>query len=237
MTTTETEAPSVKRYRKKPVEIEARLFDPAASYDEACAVIAWCGGTATDDGCEISTLEGVMLARPGDWIIRGVVGEFYPRRGDVFALTYEAAEDAPQEDSGDAVDEITRLRNACQLLGQVLTGHGRAMEAARIEMAQGSTEKAMQWILNSLPDVWDDEETEWNGTETANEWWDRTDVFYRAEKPAATTGETPVSHPGERSLEEVIKRYESGQPARDQVEQAEFDHLAACADEPEDGAE
>ena len=36
------------------------------------------------------------------------------------------------------------------------------------------------------------------------------------------------------SYEELIERYESGQPARSDKEQAEYDHLAACADEPED---
>ena len=36
------------------------------------------------------------------------------------------------------------------------------------------------------------------------------------------------------TYEELIKRYESGQPARSDMEQAEYDHLAACADEPED---
>ena len=99
-------------------------------------------------------------------------------------LSDDAARDVPF-----LLNEIAKLRNACQLLGWVVTGQARAMEAARIEMAQGSTEKAMQWILNSLPDVWDDEETEWDGTETANEWWDRTDAFYR--ETAATTGGTP----------------------------------------------
>ena len=89
-----TEPDGVRRYRHRPVEIEARLFDPAANYDEACAVVDWCGGTATDEGCEISTLEGVMLARPGDWIIRGVAGEHYPCRGDIFAATYEPVEGA-----------------------------------------------------------------------------------------------------------------------------------------------
>ena len=49
------------------------------------------------------------------------------------------------------------------------------MEAARIEMLQGSTEKAMEWILQSLPDVDDNEpEDQWNGTESAQEWFDRT---------------------------------------------------------------
>lgn len=39
----------------------------------------------------IATLEGVMLARPGDWIIRGVKRELYSCKPDIFAATYEAA--------------------------------------------------------------------------------------------------------------------------------------------------
>lgn len=41
---------------------------------------------------DILTLEGVMTARPGDWIIRGVKGELYPCKPDIFAATYELAE-------------------------------------------------------------------------------------------------------------------------------------------------
>lgn len=37
----------------------------------------------------IRTLEGVMEARDGDWIIKGVKGEFYPCKPDIFAATYE----------------------------------------------------------------------------------------------------------------------------------------------------
>ena len=40
----------------------------------------------------IPTLEGTMTANPGDWIIRGVRGEFYPCKPDIFKVTYEAAE-------------------------------------------------------------------------------------------------------------------------------------------------
>ena len=79
------------RFRKRPVEIEARLFDPGQDYDVACEAVAWCDGSATDEGCEIPTLEGVMLAQPGDWIIRGIQGEFYPCKPDIFAATYEPA--------------------------------------------------------------------------------------------------------------------------------------------------
>lgn len=40
----------------------------------------------------IGTLEGTMIANPGDWIIRGVKGEIYPCKPDIFAATYESAE-------------------------------------------------------------------------------------------------------------------------------------------------
>ena len=40
----------------------------------------------------IPTLEGVMTAYPGDWIIRGIKGEVYPCKPDIFAATYEVAE-------------------------------------------------------------------------------------------------------------------------------------------------
>lgn len=39
---------------------------------------------------KIETLEGVMVAKEGDWIIRGVAGEIYPCKPDIFEATYEA---------------------------------------------------------------------------------------------------------------------------------------------------
>lgn len=86
-----------KRFRKKPVEIEAaQLTDEVA--DE---LAEWCGGSVWVDGMlypesirrkhiQIPTLEGSMEASPGDWIIRGVAGEFYPCKPDIFERTYEA---------------------------------------------------------------------------------------------------------------------------------------------------
>jgi hypothetical protein len=92
----------------------------------------------------------------------------------------------PEAPAAQLKTELANSREASRMLAKVIVGHSRAMEAARIELAQGSAEKAMQWILNSLPDVWDDDETAWDGCESADEWWDRTDPFYRAaEKPAA----------------------------------------------------
>lgn len=87
-------------YRKKPVVIEARQFhDPrqpsGASYD-ARHLAQWCGGHLSTDAMGpcilIDTLEGQMRADPGDWIIKGVKGEFYPCKPDIFAATYEVAE-------------------------------------------------------------------------------------------------------------------------------------------------
>ncbi len=60
------------KFRKKPVVVDA----------EQTAVAV-----------EIPTLEGVMLASPGDWIITGVRGEKYPCKPDIFAATYEPVGD------------------------------------------------------------------------------------------------------------------------------------------------
>jgi hypothetical protein len=76
------------RYRKKPVEIEARQFD--GQKPSADAILAWMGsGKAWSGVLVIETLEGDMVASPGDWIIKGVKGEFYPCKPDIFAATYD----------------------------------------------------------------------------------------------------------------------------------------------------
>lgn len=83
------------RYRKKPVEIEAMLWDGEVRKDHPVAVwIRENGGQYTytpgpKQALGIETLEGTMLATAGDMIIRGVQGEFYPCKPDIFAATYE----------------------------------------------------------------------------------------------------------------------------------------------------
>ena len=89
------------KYRKKPVVIDAILnrgsnlkeietFLAGEALPESYAPrkdfgINWGNGEVF-----ITTLEGTMVAKPGDWIIRGVKGEFYPCKPDIFAATYEA---------------------------------------------------------------------------------------------------------------------------------------------------
>lgn len=88
------------KYRKKPVVIEARQIPATFDYDETCEILGWIndnGGVAgpIDEGPNvvyIATLEGEMEASLGDWIIRGVRGEFYPCKPDIFEATYERAD-------------------------------------------------------------------------------------------------------------------------------------------------
>ena len=96
--TTSNEEKTMK-FRKKPVEIEAMEFK--GSPTEATKIIDWAlesNGTiryhsGPREGLSINTLEGTMFADVGDWIIRGIQGEFYPCKPDIFAETYEPVED------------------------------------------------------------------------------------------------------------------------------------------------
>jgi len=79
-----------KRYRKLPMEIEAEQLNGTKNL---LSLAKWCGGQARTSGViNIPTLEGVMTARPDDYIIKGVKGEFYPCDPDIFHETYEEVE-------------------------------------------------------------------------------------------------------------------------------------------------
>ena len=97
------------KYRKKPVVIDAMQFKgpdgtlengPSHEWLEySIAFDDWIIDNQGDVKCRyvgptlvIPTLEGDMTAMPGDWIIKGVKGELYPIKSDVFELTYEAVE-------------------------------------------------------------------------------------------------------------------------------------------------
>jgi hypothetical protein len=82
------------RYRKKPIVIEAIQFTGTNVVEVAKVLSA--GGAQFEPDIRfivIKTLEGDMRADVGDWIIRGVQGEFYPCKPDIFDATYEAAGD------------------------------------------------------------------------------------------------------------------------------------------------
>lgn len=85
----------IKKYRKKPVTIEAIKF--ADNADCILAIHKFIGQETTSVNYEdkdnpyinIETLEGAIRASVGDYIIKGVNGEFYPCKPDIFAKTYE----------------------------------------------------------------------------------------------------------------------------------------------------
>jgi len=87
------------RWRKKPVEIEARQYDGLVIIGHP--ITRWIkerGGrytwtTDTPQRLAIVTLEGEMTVAPGDWVIQGVEGEFYPCKPDIFDATYEEVHD------------------------------------------------------------------------------------------------------------------------------------------------
>jgi len=83
------------KYRKKPVVIEAEQFTDK-NKDRAFNFVR-CTCSPTQDAAgnptlTIQTLEGDMVASIGDWIIKGVQGEFYPCKPDIFEQTYETVD-------------------------------------------------------------------------------------------------------------------------------------------------
>lgn len=109
----------VMKFEKKPVVVEAIWFqgDPAS----ATPVINWIlenGGFATwtegyqlvgdpyvEEGIYIHTLEGLMRVEPGAWVIRGIQGEFYPCKQDIFEQTY-TQKTFPTEVNDDGASEL-----------------------------------------------------------------------------------------------------------------------------------
>ena len=88
------------KYRKKPVVIEAFKWTggPEQTEDSEWIVAAikkgdaWFADVGATTVMHIGTLEGVMTAMPGDFIIQGVKGEIYPCKPDIFEMTYEPVE-------------------------------------------------------------------------------------------------------------------------------------------------
>lgn len=94
------------KFRKKPVEIEAVLLTEDSIFEVTTFIDGKKPNTMSDmaqdkwqdylrlvrsdEGVTIKTLEGDMMADFGDYIIKGVKGEFYPCKPDIFAMTYDA---------------------------------------------------------------------------------------------------------------------------------------------------
>lgn len=90
----------MKTYRKKPVIVKAVQFlDTPESIREVVNFISKSGRAVTvsykkeTPRVKVKTLEGNMWANVGDYVIRGVAGEFYPCKQEIFEQTYELVEE------------------------------------------------------------------------------------------------------------------------------------------------
>ena len=82
------------KYRKKPVEVEAVQWTGKNPKQIADFFGRWpFPRKYVPTQVAIETLEGTMYASPGDYIIKGVNGEFYPCKPDIFEKTYERVEE------------------------------------------------------------------------------------------------------------------------------------------------
>lgn len=76
------------KYRKKPVVIEAMQYKIGIKHKALKPAYDHMNGKKPI-GVGIKTLEGFMLVENGDWIIKGIKGEYYPCKPDIFEATYE----------------------------------------------------------------------------------------------------------------------------------------------------
>ena len=81
------------KFRKRPVVVEAMQFD--GTIGSASDIMRWSGCVVAviDGRLVVPTLEGDMTASTGDWIIKGIAGEFYPCKPEIFAELYEEVGD------------------------------------------------------------------------------------------------------------------------------------------------
>jgi len=88
----------MKKFIKKPIEIEAIQFDGMNAFEIQkwsnqkilfSSMVEITENNPSGKYLEIKTLEGILIAIPGDWIIKGVKGEFYPCKPDIFEMTYD----------------------------------------------------------------------------------------------------------------------------------------------------
>lgn len=85
---------SVKKYRKLPVVVEA-IHHNSEFFQSSLDFINSNGGHAAlmlDGRISIETLEGTMIGEDGDYVIKGINGEFYPCKKDIFDKSYELTE-------------------------------------------------------------------------------------------------------------------------------------------------
>lgn len=81
---------TIKKFRKKPIIVEAIQFDGSTeSFEDINLFTDYIIENPEQDILVIPTLEGNMEINKGDWVIKGIKGEFYPCKPDIFEKSYE----------------------------------------------------------------------------------------------------------------------------------------------------
>ncbi len=147
------------QYRKKPVAIEAHQLPvpPAdgstndAHENAVWAFLAWCQKVGFEPvpgmspgSIVIQKLEGAMTATAGDWIIKGVKGEFYPCKPDIFDATYDAVSEGEYGDAyqGAREDAAIWKRRALEAEAKLRATY----EAADIDLNAADFSDALMWL-------------------------------------------------------------------------------------------
>ena len=93
----------MKKYRKKPLIVEAvqwsgnvEDYEEIQSKIDTITCLGLAGADRKNTNLFIGTLAGDMRCNPGDWIIKGIAGEYYPIKDDIFRATYEEVQDQEQ---------------------------------------------------------------------------------------------------------------------------------------------
>ena len=148
------------QYRKKPVVIDAiELKFSTESQDE---IIQWSNNTiqkGLDGGLRIPTLEGIMVANTGDYIIRGIKGEYYPCKPDIFEMTYELASTLPQQEISDNTPKEENKTSFGKISDESWEGCDGCTEQDEIMYKNGYV-KGYNAAMAELPKEISDEEIE-----------------------------------------------------------------------------
>jgi hypothetical protein len=145
------------RFRKKPVVIEAVRNNDLGAVQTFLGAdnrnLGWSRNDRTGV-VNIVTLEGTMRADWGDWIVRGVQGEFYPVKPDIFAQTYEPIEAPPETPTPSLPQQIKALQSK---LREQIAHHEKHMDGLTPDWHEGMRD-AYETVVQKLADICDKRE-------------------------------------------------------------------------------
>jgi hypothetical protein len=144
------------KFRKKPVVVEAMQFTEESK--NQCFHFVTCNRAANFDlngkpVLAIQTLEGVMTASLGDWIIKGMAGEFYPCKPEIFDATYDAVVDSNTDDGYThmkTLDVYVRLFDRASEVASIFQVGGEWHERAALPLGGSTIVDGLAWAIAEI---------------------------------------------------------------------------------------